>query len=70
MSRRVESIRTRWTRRGYKLIGLLACGGGLLQLTACFGSDPQFYFTNVIVNTLASNLIGVLLQSLLGGAAA
>lgn len=40
-------------------------GALLLQLTACFGSDPQFYFTNLITSTVVSNLISALFSALL-----
>lgn len=43
-----------------KVAGYAASGGVLLQLTACYGSDPQFYFTSTITNIVLSNLISAL----------
>ena len=46
--------------RKIKWIGLASGGGALLQLTACYGSDPQFYFVSTVTNIVLSNLIGAL----------
>lgn len=43
-----------------KWLGWLGSGGVLLQITACYGSDPQFYFTSTITNIVLSNLISAL----------
>lgn len=43
-----------------KWLGWLMSGGMLLQLTACYGADPQFYFTSTITNIVLSNLISTL----------
>lgn len=43
-----------------RIAGYAVGGGALLQLTACYGSDPQFYFTSTITNIVLSNLISTL----------
>jgi hypothetical protein len=45
---------------------LLIPAGVLLQLTACFGPDPQFFFTSVLTNALATNVIGAVINAISG----
>jgi len=53
--------------RARKWLGLWAGGGMALQITACLGSDPQFFVTSSVVNTLISTVISRLIDLLLGG---
>lgn len=39
--------------------------GVLLQITACFGSDPQFTITALTLNAVISNLVSVLFNTVI-----
>lgn len=48
---------------------LFVSGGTLLQFSACFGPDPQFFVTSSVVNAVISNLVGTLFNSLFAAVA-
>lgn len=54
-------------RKAHKWTALLATSTCLFQITACLGSDPQLFLTNVTVSTLVSNIVTTLYQFVLGG---
>lgn len=39
----------------------------LLQITACFGPDPQLFFTSTIANAVIVNVITLLFNTVFGG---
>ncbi|MBI5865582.1 MAG: hypothetical protein HZB38_13955 [Planctomycetes bacterium] len=51
-------------------MALLAAGAALLQFTACFGPDPQFFVTSSITNALIANLVSLLFNTVTAGLAA
>ncbi len=38
----------------------LVPGGVVLQITACFGPDPEFYITNLAASTVVSEVLRLL----------
>ena len=59
-------MRPRWTR----WLKFAVPGCIVLQLTACFGSDPQFYVTSTIANAVVFNVVSALFDLALSGLAA
>jgi len=49
-------MRTRWT----KWLRLALPGCAVLQITACFGSDPELFFTTSVANALVFNIVNTL----------
>lgn len=52
--------------------GLMAAAGGawLLQITACLGSDPEFFIASTVSSTLIANIVTLFFDALTGGLAA
>ncbi|MFQ5805076.1 MAG: hypothetical protein ACE5I3_01360 [Phycisphaerae bacterium] len=49
-------MKPRWT----KWLRLALPGCVLLQITACLGTDPEFFFASTITNALVFNLVSAL----------
>jgi hypothetical protein len=47
----------------------LVPGGVVLQITACFGPDPEFYITNLAASTMVSELLRLLFTLFTSGLA-
>jgi len=54
--------RKKWAR-------FLVPGGVVLQITACFGPDPEFYITNLAASTVLSEVIRLLFNLFTSGLA-
>ncbi len=52
-----------WLRTAQMTLG----GAVLLQVTACFGPDPQLFFTSTIANAVVFNVINLLFNTLSAG---
>ena len=54
--------RKNWYRR------MMAAAGGmwLLQLTACLGSDPEFFVASAVSSTIIANVVTLLFDALTG----
>jgi hypothetical protein len=51
-------MKPRWT----KWLKLALPGCVLLQITACLGSDPEFYLATMFTNALVFNVVSALFQ--------
>jgi hypothetical protein len=47
----------------------LVPGGVVLQISACFGPDPEFYITNLAASTMVSELLRLLFTLFTSGLA-
>jgi hypothetical protein len=56
-------MKPRWTK--WLKIALPGCV--LLQLTGCFGADPQFYFASSIANAVVFNIVSTLVNLVFSG---
>ncbi len=52
--------RTKWLK-------LALPGCVVVQITACLGSDPEFYLTSVFTNALVFNIVSALFELALSG---
>ncbi|RMF77061.1 MAG: hypothetical protein D6744_11760 [Planctomycetota bacterium] len=50
-----------------RVLRLLIPSAVLLQITACFGPDPQFFFTATVANALVTNVVTGLFNLVFGG---
>ena len=53
--------------RSFRALQGITGGAILLQVTACFGPDPQLFFTSTIANAVVSNLVSFLFNTLTAG---
>lgn len=53
-----------------RTVQLTTGGAVLLQITACFGPDPQFFFTSTIAGAVVNNVVNLLFNTLTAGLAA
>ncbi len=52
-----------------KRLALAGAAGTLAQFAGCFGSDPQFYFANLITSSVVGNAVNLLFNLVVGGLA-
>jgi hypothetical protein len=58
-------------RKSWRKWTMLALSGAwLLQITACFGPDPEFFIASSISSTLVANIVTLLFNALTGSQAA
>jgi len=56
-------MKPRWT----KWLKLALPGCVVLQITACLGSDPEFYLASVFTNALVFNIVSALFDLFVSG---
>ena len=55
-------------KRKYWYRWMMATAGGawLLQLTACLGSDPEFFIASTVSSTIIANVVTLVFNALTG----
>jgi hypothetical protein len=55
------------TRRPTKWLKFIVPGCVVLQLSACFGSDPEFFFASTVANAVVFNIVSALFDLVVAG---
>ena len=56
-------MKPRWT----KWVKLALPGCVVVQITACLGSDPEFYLTSTFINALVVNIVSTVFSLVTSG---